>query len=257
MGTASIALMQAVHRVGGTWDNNVDLYIALTEFSRRKLADAGLPADKIVVKPNFVYPDPGSREGSGEYALFVGRLSPEKGLHTLLKTWTRLQEPVPLTIVGDGPLRAELQEQAGSAEICFAGWLQRDQIIAAMKRARFLIFPSEYYECFPVTLLEAFACGVPVIASRLGAMEEIVIDGHNGLHFSPGDTGDLAAKVAWAWSHPRELEEMGCAARWEYENEVHPRTELSIANGNLWPGASAIYRKDTRADCCWGSILSS
>jgi glycosyltransferase involved in cell wall biosynthesis len=218
--TATTALMLAVHRWLGTWTRLVDCYIALTEFGRRKFIEGGLPAEKIAVKANFVHPDPGAREGRGEYALFVGRLSEEKGLQTLLTAWVRLNNRISLEIVGDGPLRPTLQNETQRrmmGSIHFCGWMPRDRTLAAIKQARFLVFPSEWYEGFPVTIAEAFACGVPVICSRLGAMQEIVADGRTGLHFSPGNADDLAAKVEWAWAHPEEMAAMGRAARAEYE----------------------------------------
>lgn len=218
--TVAVASMLTIHRGLGTWHKKVDVYIALSEFVRRKFIKAGLPEGRIVVKPNFVHPDPALRSGTGEYALFVGRLAPEKGLGTLLAARQRWGGAPPLRVVGDGPLRANLETEAsrvGLTGVAFSGRLPRNQALQAIKRARFLIFPSAWYECFPLTLIESFACGVPVIASRLGAMEEIVADGRTGLHFTPGDPDDLATKVQWAWSHPREMEEMGRAARAEYE----------------------------------------
>src|ERR1035437_545123 len=101
--------------------------------------------------------------------------------------------------------------------IHFCGRMPPDRTIAAIRQARFLIFPSEGYETFGLVAIEAFACGVPVIASRLGAMEEIVEDGRTGLHFRPGDAEDLAAKIEWAWTHQEEMAAMGRAARAEYE----------------------------------------
>ena len=86
-----------------------------------------------------------------------------------------------------------------------------------MKKAKVLIFPSEWYEGFPMTLAEAFATGLPAMAPRLGAMAEIVEDGRTGLLFEPGAPDDLAAKVEWAWTHPKEMAEMGRNARREYE----------------------------------------
>jgi glycosyltransferase involved in cell wall biosynthesis len=218
--TAAVASMLAFHRWRKTWTHAVDYYIALTEFARAKFVEAGLPAEKIVVKPNFVAPDPGDRNGSGDEVLFVGRLAPEKGPSTLLHAWQRVDSRIPLRIVGDGPLRGDMENEKSSrrlANVLFDGLLPRQQVIAAMSHARFLVFPSQWYECFPVTIVEAFACGVPVITSRLGAMAEIVEDGRTGLHFTPGDPDDLAAKVEWAWSHPREMEAMGREARAEYE----------------------------------------
>ena len=218
--TASVAVMLAVHRWLGTWMRLVDCYIALTEFSREKFVSAGVPDEKIAVKPNFVHPDPGAREGTGEYALFVGRFSREKGLQTLLRAWVHLNNSISLDLVGDGPLRPALQNEAqsrGMGSIHFRGWMSPDRTLAAVKQARFLVFPSEWYEGFSLAVIEAFACGVPVVASRLGGMRRIVTDGRTGLHFRPGDPEDLAAKVEWAWTHPKEMEAMGRMARAEYE----------------------------------------
>jgi glycosyltransferase involved in cell wall biosynthesis len=218
--TAAVALMLAVHRWRRTWTQGVNYFIALSEFSRRKFIQGGIAADQIGVKPNFVHPDPGCRDQSGEYALFIGRLSPEKRVVTLLAAWERLRVPIPLLIIGSGPERVFLETHAKQEIRCavrFLGQLPREEVMAALKRARCLVFTSEWYENFPVTIAEAFACGVPVMCSRLGAMPEIVADGRTGLHFTPGDADDLAAKVEWAWTHPEEMAAMGRAARAEYE----------------------------------------
>jgi glycosyltransferase involved in cell wall biosynthesis len=218
--TSAVALMLAVHRRRHTWTSRVNCFIALSGFSRRKFIEGGIPAEKIAVKPNFVYPDPGCRARSGEYALFIGRLSPEKGVVTLLAAWQRLQVRVPLRIVGGGPEREFLEARVKQMELTdvrFLGQLPREEVTAALKGARFVLFTSEWYETFGMAIIEAFACGVPVICSRLGAMQEIVEDGRTGLHFAPGDAGDLAAKVEWAWAHPEEMAAMGRAARAEYE----------------------------------------
>jgi len=219
-GTAALALMLTAHRRMKTWAKMVDCYIALTEFSRRKLIDGGLPPAKIRVKPNFVLPDPGARDRKGQYALFAGRLVDPKGWPTLLAAWKQLRQPIPLIIVGDGPDRAVLEEQLKDpalSSVSYRGRLPHDAMIEAVKGARFLVFPSEWYEGFPVTIAEAFACGVPVICSRLGSMQEIVADGRTGLHFRPTEADDLANKVAWAWNHPEQMEAMGRGARLEFE----------------------------------------
>jgi glycosyltransferase involved in cell wall biosynthesis len=238
--TVAVALMLSAHRWLNTWNKMVDCYIALTEFARAKFVEAGLPAEKIIVKPNFVYSDqaastlysPVANHASQEgHALFVGRLSPEKGVGTLLAAWQRLVSRIPLRVVGDGPLRVELESYAHQHalnDVCFDGRLNSEQTLAAMKRSRFLVFPSEWYETFGRVAAEAFACGVPVIASRLGAMEEIVEDGRTGLHFTAGDPGDLAAKVDWAWTHPAELSAMGRAARAEYEAKYTPERNYNM-----------------------------
>jgi glycosyltransferase involved in cell wall biosynthesis len=217
--SAVVATMLTLHRWRKTWLDQVDLYIALTEFGRAKYIEAGLPEDKIMVKPNFVSPDPGRREGAGEYALFVGRLSLEKGVRNLLRAWQNLRT-VPLKIVGSGPLDGEVRSFIAAHQLDRVSVLgQRDhaEIFSLMKNARLFIFPSEWYEAFGCVVIEAFACGVPVVAARLGAMAEIVDDGRTGLHFAPGDPNDLAEKVAWAWAHPQPLQNMGREARAEFE----------------------------------------
>lgn len=218
--TGTLALMLASHRALGTWARKVDCYIARTEFARHKFIQAGLPPEKIVVKPCFVDPDPGPRDGPGETVLFVGRLSPEKGLRTLIKAWEHLCGRVPLRIAGDGPLRPELEAEVrrrGIAGITFLGRLDGPGVLSELRRARFLVFPSEWYEGLPLAIVEAFACGVPVIASRIGSMVEIVEDGQTGCHFTPGDSEDLVAKVEWAWTHPKEVALMSPNARAQYE----------------------------------------
>lgn len=219
--TAVLTSMLTLHRWLKTWERRVNVYIALTEFARRKFIEGGLPAEKIIVKPNAVYLDPGSGVGNGKYALFVGRISVEKGINTLLTAWRHLPG-ILIRIIGDGPLLEDVhmfitQYKLRNVEVL--GSCEHDEVFNLMKGARFLIFPSEWYEGFPMTIVEAFACGLPVIASRLGSMEEIVDDRRTGLHFNPGDPDDLAAQVEWAWTHPREMVEMGLQARKEFEKK--------------------------------------
>jgi glycosyltransferase involved in cell wall biosynthesis len=220
LGTAALAAMIEVHRRKHTWTEMVDCYIALTEFAREKMIQAGLPAEKIVVKPNFVLPDPGPRMGEGDYALFVGRLVDLKGVGTLIKAWGKLPNSIPLVIAGDGPFRPEMEKLISDLKLTnvdYRGRLSRQDTLDAMRGARFLMFPSEWYEGFPVTIAESFACGVPVICSRLGSMQEIVDDGRTGLHFTAGDATDMAEKVKSAWSNRDETNVMGLAARAEFE----------------------------------------
>jgi len=214
--------MLTAHHLIGTWKNNVDLYIALSEFSRQKYIEGGLPKDRIFVKPNFVDPDPGQKLALGDYVLFVGRLSEEKGLRVLLDAWSQLRHSIPLRIAGEGPLISEIAKSVDAIDPSgrtFMGPLSPQDVIRAMQGARFLVFPSVWFETFGLSMVEAFACRLPVIASRLGSMAEIVTDGLTGLHFSAGDPVDLAAKVDWAWTHPQEMEEMGGNARKEYETK--------------------------------------
>lgn len=220
LATATVALMLAFHRMRRTWEREISCFVALSEFSRRKFVEGGLPAERVFLKPNFVYPDPCVRNGEGEYAVFVGRLSPEKRVNTILDAWTKLSRSIPLRIVGDGPERTRLEEQCkktGLTSVRFEGRLARERALEAIGAARFLLFPSDMCENFPVTLVESFACGTPVICSRSGAMKDIVADRRTGLHFRTGDPEDLAQKVEWAWSHSQETQAMGREARKEYE----------------------------------------
>jgi glycosyltransferase involved in cell wall biosynthesis len=218
--TAALTTMLTIHRGLRTWQDRVDGYIALTEFSRNMFVAGGLPPGRLFVKPNFVHPDPGMGNGEGRYALFVGRLSPEKGLRTLSEAWHYL-DGIPLKIAGDGPLMRQVQERVKAAkleQVALLGWRDRQEVLGLIKGARFLIFPSECYENSPATILEAFACGTSVIASRLGAMAEIVEDGRTGFHFQPGDPEDLAATVQRAWTDTRRAQVMKVEARAEYES---------------------------------------
>ncbi|MFZ3275357.1 MAG: glycosyltransferase family 4 protein [Candidatus Sulfotelmatobacter sp.] len=227
--TAAKALMLAVHRGLHTWDRDINCHIVLTEFAKSKFLRGGLPPERMFVKPNFVHPDPlpatnshGAGGGNGKYALFAGRLAPKKRVTTVLSAWSRLRSRIPLVIVGGGIEQEELEQEAAQdrlSAITFRGTLPHDETLAVMSGARFLIFSSEWYETFGLTMVEAFACGVPVICSRVGAMREIVDDGRTGLHFNAGDADDLAAKVEWALSHPERLQEMGREARQEYESK--------------------------------------
>jgi glycosyltransferase involved in cell wall biosynthesis len=206
------------HNSVGTWHSKVDAYIVLTRFMKAKLVEGGLPSEKMHVKPNFVSPDPGPKSGEGEFALFVGRLAPEKGVLTLLEAWGKVGPAIPLEIVGTGPLGMEAERAAGpSGNIRVRGPLPHAEVFALMKRARYLVFPSEWYEGFPVVVAEAFANGLPVLASRIGSAAEIVRGGATGWHFVPGSAEDLAARAAWMWDHPRECLEAGRVARSEYE----------------------------------------
>jgi glycosyltransferase involved in cell wall biosynthesis len=223
--TAAVATMIAVHRGMNTWREKVGVYIALSEFARKKFIEGGLPGERIVVKPNFVDPDPGLKCGAGEYALYVGRLSVEKGLRVLLGAWGQLRGRIPLRIAGDGPLKEEIAAEIktrGLSGVDLLGRLAPSEIVALMQGARFLVLPSVCYENFPLAVAEAFACGLPVIASRLGSMAEIVADGDTGLHVTPGDSAELAAKVDWAWRNPGKLQELGKAGRQEYVSKYGP-----------------------------------
>ena len=216
--TAPVAAMVGAHRLGGTWRNLVDRYIVLSRVARDQFVAGGLPEDRIVIKPNFVELDLGERSSPGEYYLYAGRLAAEKGVETLLRAWTEHGRREPLHIVGDGPLAPQVEAAAqASPSIRYLGRLDRAAVLEQMRHARALIFPSVWYEGFPMILVEALASGLPVIASRLGAAAEIIEDGVTGLHFTAGSADDLAAKVDWVSQHTEATAEMGRAARCTYE----------------------------------------
>ncbi|HVL58036.1 MAG TPA: glycosyltransferase family 4 protein [Burkholderiaceae bacterium] len=221
--TAVIAGMQVLHRSIGTWQRRIHRYIALNEFCRSKFIEAGLPAERVAVKPNFVdFPAPPS-ESPRDGLLFVGRLSPEKGVDTLAQAAARLRRQdagaATVRVAGSGPESHRLESQPG---VALLGSLGGDAVREQMLRARALVMPSIWYENFPRTLVEAFACGLPVIASRIGALAELVDDGRTGLLFEPGNADDLADKMRWVLAHPQRVRRMGDAARAEYEARYTP-----------------------------------
>ena len=188
--------MLALHAARGTWQNQVSAYIALTHFQKQKLIQGGLPAHKIHVKPNFAdVPAQSVMPPREKFVLFVGRLAEEKGVGLLINAY--LQDPhlPPLKLVGDGPLKDSLVQQVAVAgmndRIHFLGRQEKPQVLSLMQRAQVLVFPSIWYEGFPLTLAEAFACGLPAIVPNLGSMAEIVIPGVTGFHFIPQSSSDL------------------------------------------------------------------
>jgi len=216
--SAAMVNMLAIHRVLRTWRRTVTRFIVPTQFARAKFVEGGLPEERIVVKPNFVAPDPGMGRGNGGYVLFVGRLSEEKGLGTLLAAWSQISTSVRLKIVGDGPLAGTVERT--SATVPRVEWLgarSREEVSGLMADAALLVFPSICYETFGLTVIEALATGLPVLASRLGAMTELVSDGETGKLFTAGSCGELAAAIDWAHSHPGHLKAMRSRARHEFE----------------------------------------
>jgi len=229
--TGAVALMLATHRALGTWQTSVTRYIALTHFAKEKFVRSGFPSEKFVVKPNFADPDPGQRLCTGKYALFVGRIDQTKGTRVLLDSWKRLRVKYPLQVVGDGPDRAWMEAQvreSGLPEVTFCGRLSHGAAVEMVKGARFTVVPSTWFEGFPMCIVESFACGTPVLCSRLGGMSEIVDDHSTGLHFNPGDPQDLAVKVEWAWNHPLEIARMGRMARRKYESDYTAEKNYSL-----------------------------
>jgi glycosyltransferase involved in cell wall biosynthesis len=216
-----VAAMLTIHRAWGTYSKVVDRYIALTDFSRDKFVEIGLAKRKIVVKSNFLTDDPGIGTHQGGYALFVGRMTEEKGVFTLINAWRELTD-IKLKVVGDGPAlaaMAELVKKHNMTGVELMGWQPRENTLAMMKDAHALIYPSLWYEGMPMTLVEGLACGLPIVASRLGAMATMIDDNRTGLHFEAGNSSDLAAQVREIWREPERVEQMRAASRREYETK--------------------------------------
>jgi len=227
--SSGVAAMIGMHRLLGTWRRHVDIFIALTQFARAKLVAGGLPANRITVKPNFLTSDtgPGPFERDN-FALFAGRLSPEKGIGDLVHAWRGLAEPVRLLIIGDGPLAAELASlTVDDPRIKLLGRRPLEAVQAAMRQAELVVAPSAVQESFGRVAIEAFAAGTPVLASRLGGLGELVTDGVTGRLFSPDIPGDLGRRLTMMLGDPQALRAMRSAARAEFER--HYTAEANYA----------------------------
>jgi len=195
----------ALNRMLGSY-SLVDRYLALTQFAAGRLASGGLPSDRITVRSNFLHDSPPTGDGRGGYAVYVGRLSREKGLSTLLRAWETVRG-LPLKIVGDGPLRPQLEKEVLrlGLPVEFCGRLSRREVLRIIGSAALQVVPSEWYEGFPMVILEAYACGTPVVASRIGSLAEIVEEGTTGVLCEPGNALELAVTVSELVSNPIRL----------------------------------------------------
>ncbi len=227
-GSLAVARMIDSQRRWKTWHKHVSRFIAPSRFSRTKFIEAGISEDRISVKPNFV-PDPGvhthvyPEQRAG--VLYVGRLSQEKGLRTLIEAWCDLT--VQLRIAGDGPLMDELRASAPE-NVTLLGRLTREQVYTEMARAALLVMPSNCYEGLPVTLIEALASGLPVAASRIGTLQEVVTEGKTGCTFKPENSPDLIQTVRAMLADPDGLARMSKGARAQYEAKYTASTNLEM-----------------------------
>ena len=226
-GSGAIASMIAIHHLLGTWQKKIDQYITLTEFGRDKLVEAGFPASKMIVKPNFLVSDPGLRKAERKHFLFVGRLSSEKGMGILIKAWRQGQISAPLLIVGKGPQEALWREQAADLPmIKFLGTKPISEVYDLMGEAMALCFPSLWYETFGRTLIEAFAVGTPVISSHIGAMTNVVDEGKTGLFATPGNVDEWINAIKQMSNSEDKRKQMGQQARAEYEKKYTPQSNF-------------------------------
>jgi glycosyltransferase involved in cell wall biosynthesis len=248
--TAVVSALVSGHRLLRTWTQAVDQYFTLTHFARQKFLEGGFPADRLHVKPNFVDPDPGPGSGTGGFAIFVGRLSPEKGVATLLEAWQYLGGDIPLKIVGDGPLRDQVRQAATpESSIHWLGRRPTEEVLALLGEAAFLVMPSTWYETFGRTIIEAFSRATPVIASRLGAMAELVQDHRNGRLFTVGDAVDLAATVRQLWTDSALRTALRQTARQSYLHKYTGARNYEILL-NIYQQALSRSRRTPRG-CQW------
>ncbi len=197
-GSAALATTLALHHQIGTWSNLVDRYVALTAFARDKIVAGGFPADRMTVKPNFLLDPPARRKGLGDYAIFIGRLTEEKGLRTLMAAWEGLE--IPLRILGSGPLSGELERWAAArTNVSVEGRVEHRLAMKELEGARFFVLPSHWYEGFPIAVLEAMAAGVPTLATGHGSLATIVNEESGGLLFPLRDASALATQALRLW----------------------------------------------------------
>jgi len=194
----------------------------LSDFQKKVMAEAGLQEYKIHVKPNFYpgFPPVVPWKDRGDYVVFVGRLSVEKGVSTLIEAWRQWGSDAPqLRIVGDGPLRSSLEKCSAGLPIDFLGKISSEMAQEQIARSRLLVLPSECYEGFPMVVREAFAFGTPVAVSNIGPLSSIVIDGFSGVLFPPSQPNILLEKVQSVFGDSEHLERMSKNSRSEFENK--------------------------------------
>jgi glycosyltransferase involved in cell wall biosynthesis len=231
--SALVASQMLMHRSLGTYTNKIDTYLALTSFAREVFVRSGWERDHILLRPNFIDPDPGVGDGQGNFALFVGRLSEEKGIPILVDAWLRLGTKRKLRIIGDGPMRPFVEHVAlQNANIEYLGFRTRDEVLQYLKRATFLVFPSIWYEGMPMTILESFAVGTPVLAFQLGGMSEMILDGRTGWLVGGRTAAALADTIETVHAGQSEAAPMRRACRNEYLEKYSvqsARTSLEAA----------------------------
>ncbi|HEX7490434.1 MAG TPA: glycosyltransferase family 4 protein [Candidatus Limnocylindrales bacterium] len=223
--SAVVVTALSVGRARGVYSRRIGAYLALTEFQRDLLVGGGLPAGKIQVLPNFLEPDPGVADGPRSGFLFVGRLSEEKGLAVLVRAAALVSGTI--RVAGEGPLAPLVRAGGERGDLEVLGRLDKAAVVNHLRGAVAMVLPSVWFEGLPVSVLEAYATGTPVIASRIGSLAEIVEDGRTGLLAAPGNAGDLAERLGWARDHPDEMKRMGANARLEYETKYRGAVHLN------------------------------
>ena len=233
--TALYSLSCGLNRLARMTDK-IDAFICLTEFYKRKLLEAGIPEEKLFIRPSFIDASsiqPAADVNADHHALYLGRLSAEKGIWTVVRAFEQLPE-VSLVIVGTGPLEREISTYVTAKElgnIRLVGFRSGQEKWQLLRSSAFVIVPSECYENFPVVVLEAYTAGKPVVASDLGGLPYIVDDGRSGLLFESGNVEDLVGKIRHLARAPSEAASMGNYARQLVEAKYGPEQSYRTLMG--------------------------
>lgn len=237
-----IFLMDTFHRALKTWSKKVDAYIVLTNFTKAKFIECGLPKEKIFVKPNFILNPPEANYSNKGYVLFMGRISKEKGLRILLAAVKQLQSTsmpnISLKIVGDGKDIEQSKKFIHDENIKNVEWCGNrghGEALDILKNAAMVVMPSIWHETFSMVIIEAFACGKLVIASKTKVFMELIEDGKTGLMFDIGDVKGLSKKIEWAYENNSACMEIAKNARKEFEEKYTEKKNYEMLTG--------IYRK--------------
>ncbi len=227
--TGAVASVSAFHKLRRTSSKKANAFIALTEFARKKLIEGGLPPARIHVKQNFLDPDPGEGDGGGGYAVFIGRISKEKGIQNLLDAWKKLPDTRRIKIVGDGPL-ADLVKKAESEikGVEYLGKKDRVELLDIVGKAEFLVIPSIWYEVLPLVIIESLAKGTPVLVADIGSISELITPYQDGIRFNPGDVDDLASACEEMFNLASKSNDLRKGARKTYLDRYTAETNYKI-----------------------------
>jgi glycosyltransferase involved in cell wall biosynthesis len=227
--TAALVAMQSVHKIMGTWSNRVTRYVALTRYVRDRLVEGGIPADRIVIKPNFV----GSLEVSdedpgidGPYAVYVGRLTEDKGAAWLARAWIAENFTMPLIFIGHGNALDAIAP-GNEAHVRAIGKRTLAQTYRIIRGAEVLVQPALWPEPFGRVVVEAYSLGVPVVCARVGGLQELVRDGVTGFTYKAGDRSGFRDAIH-AIMQPERQARMRDAARMEYREKYSPDANFTL-----------------------------
>ncbi len=220
LATSVVAGMILYSRINSIIQKHVSRVIVLTEFAKEKFVQSGLSEERIVVKPNFCFNSGEKNNNVGEYVLFIGRISKEKGIYTLMHAMEGMQN-IKLKVAGDGPelssIRRRVKENNINVEML--GSLDKAQLNRAIKDAAFIVLPSQWYEGFPMVVLDAYSNSKPILVSKIGGLSELVDIGVTGNTVEPCNPGLLQTAMLEMLSDKRKLSEMGRYAYEKYERE--------------------------------------